>query len=209
MPVIINFKVCDNAEACDAINVCPTQAFRWNSEKRTLEIDKNKCIDCGKCATLEESCKVGAIRFAKTEEELQKIKKEIEEDKRTIKDLMVDRYGAQPINMPFYCKENELEKVISTKRTVLVEVFNEDSEECLIKSIPVKEIFNELNIPDLTYRKLEVKTDEFMNKYNVKELPSILIFKSEKFLGKIDGYYSNDEKEILIDKIKKIISNIS
>lgn len=205
MPVIINFKVCDNAEACDAIKVCPVGAFNWNEEKKTLEIDKEKCIDCGKCATSEESCKVGAIKFAKNEEELEKIKKEIEEDERTIKDLMVDRYGAQPINMPFYCKEEELEKVISTKRTVLVEVFNEDSEECLIKSVPIKEIFNSLDVPDLTYRKVEVETDEFMKKYDIKELPSILVFKSEQLIGKVDGYYTNEEKEILIQKIKTIL----
>ena len=203
MPVIINFKVCDNAEACNGIRVCPVGAFNWNAEKKTLEIDNDKCINCGKCATSEESCNVGAIRFAKDDEEFQKIKKEIEEDPRTIKDLMVDRYGAQPINMPFYCKEDQLEKVTSTKRPILIEVFKEETEECLIKSIPIKEIFNDLNIPDLTYRKLEVETDEFMKRYDIKELPSILIFKSGKFIGKIDGYYSNEDKDVLIEKIKK------
>lgn len=205
MPVVINFKVCDNAEVCNGIKVCPTGAFQWNEEKKTLEIDEEKCVNCGKCATSEESCGVGAIRFAKNEEELEKIKREIAEDKRTIKDLMVDRYGAQPINMPFYCKENELEKVISTKRTVLIEVFKEDTEECLIKSIPVKEIFNMLNIADLTYRKLEVETDEFIKKYDIKELPSLLIFKSGKMIGKIDGYYSIEDKEAFIKKIRAII----
>lgn len=58
MPVIINFKVCDNAEVCDAIRVCPVGAFRWNNQKKTLEIDNDKCTECGKCATSEESCKV-------------------------------------------------------------------------------------------------------------------------------------------------------
>lgn len=205
MPVIINFKVCDNAEACDAIKVCPVGAFNWNAGKKTLEIDEKKCINCGKCATSEESCKVGAIKFAKDEEELEKIQKEIEDDERTIKDLMVDRYGAQPINMPFYCKENELEKVIATKRTVLVEVFNEDYEECLIKSIPIKEIFNNLDIPELTYRKLEVETAEFVRRYDIKELPSMLIFKSGELMGKIDGYYSNEDKDVLFQKIGIVI----
>lgn len=205
MPVVINFKVCDNAEACNGIKVCPTGAFRWNEEKKTLEIDEEKCINCGKCATSEESCGVGAIRFAKNEEELEKIKREIAEDKRTIKDLMVDRYGAQPINMPFYCKENELEKVTSTKRTVLIEVFKEETEECLIKSIPVKEVFDMLNIADLTYRKLEAETDEFIKKYGIKELPSLLIFKSGKMIGKIDGYYSIEDKEEFIKKIREMI----
>lgn len=149
--------------------------------------------------------KYGAIKFAKDEKELEKIKKEIAEDKRTIKDLMVDRYGAQPINMPFYCKENELGKVISTKRTVLVEVFKKNTEECLIKSIPIKEIFSMLNITDLTYRKLEAEDDELIKKYNIEDLPSLLIFKSGKLIGKIDGYYSIEDKENFIKKIKTII----
>ena len=58
MPVIINYKICDNAEACSAINVCPVGAFKWNAEKKSLEIDNDKCINCGKCAVSEESCPV-------------------------------------------------------------------------------------------------------------------------------------------------------
>lgn len=165
-----------------------------------MEIDEDKCIDCGKCATSEESCEVGAIRFAKNEEELQKIKKEIEEDARTIKDLMVDRYGAQPISMPFYTQEEEFEKVIATKRIVLIELFNEDSEECLIKSISIKEIFEKFSNIELSYRKLEVKTEEFIKKYNIKELPTMLIFEKEKMIGRIDGYYSNENKEDFLKK---------
>lgn len=205
MPVVINFKICDNAEACNGIKVCPVGAFKWNSEKKTLEIDEDKCINCGKCATSEESCEVGAIRFAKNEEELQKIKKEIEEDTRTIKDLMVDRYGAQPINMPFITKEEEFEKVISTKRIVLMELFNEDSEECLIKSIPIKEIFETFGDIELSYRKLEIKTEKLIKEYDIKELPSMLIFEEEKMIGKIDGYYSNEDKEAFFEKMKEII----
>ena len=113
MPVIINFKVCDNSEACSALDICPTGAFSWNKEKKTLEIDDKKCINCGLCATSKDSCQVGASRFAKTNEELEKIKKEIEDDPRTIADLMADRYGGQPINMSFCCSEEELTKVLT------------------------------------------------------------------------------------------------
>ena len=85
MSVIINFKVCDNAEACNGIKVCPVGAFQWNAEKKTLEIDEDKCINCGKCATSTESCEVGAIRFAKDEEGLQKIKKKLKKIKEPLK----------------------------------------------------------------------------------------------------------------------------
>ena len=203
MPVIINFKICDNAEACNAINVCPTGAFHWNSEKKTLEIDKDKCIECGACATSEKSCQVGAIRFARTKEALAQIKKEIAEDPRTISDLQADRYGATPINMPFSCSENELDSVLTTTKTCLIEVYNEDSIECLIKSIPVKEILKEID--NSTYRKVEVKSEDFKKKYSINELPSLLIFKDKNLLGKIEGYYSVEQKEDLINLIKEII----
>ena len=203
MPVIINFKICDNAEACNAINVCPTGAFHWNSEKKTLEIDKDKCIECGACATSEKSCQVGAIRFARTKEALEQIKKEIAEDPRTISDLQADRYGATPINMPFSCSENELDSVLTTTKTCLIEVYNEDSIECLIKSIPVKEILKEID--NSTYRKVEIKSEGFKKKYSINELPSLLIFKDKNLLGRIEGYYSVEQKEDLIILIKEII----
>lgn len=204
MPVLINFKICDNCDACNAIGVCPTKAFSWNENKKTLEIKKDKCIECGLCATSDESCQVGAIKFAKTEEELNKIKEEIRNDKRTVADLMVDRYGGQPINMPFYCKEYELDKVLTTSKICMIEFFKEDYIECLIKSIPIKEIINATG-KDLLYRKLEVINDEFLQKYNITTLPSLLFFENGILLGKIEGYYDIEKKEEMIKEINKII----
>ena len=204
MPVLINFKVCDNAEACNAINVCPTGAFYWNKEKKTLEINKEKCIDCGLCATSEKSCQVGAIKFAKTNEEYEKIKKEIDDDPRTIADLMADRYGGQPINMPFYCTEEELPEVLTTSKICLIEAFNDDSIECLIKSIPIKEIMKK-TVSDSVYRKVEIKSDNLIKKYNIEELPSLLVFKNNVLLGKINGYYSTEQQEDFIEKINDIL----
>ena len=203
MPVLINFKICDNAEVCNAINVCPTGAFHWNEEKKTLEVDSDKCINCGACATSEKSCQVGAIRWAKTEEEAKRIKKEIAEDPRTVADLMVDRYGADPINMPFYCEEDEIAKVLTTSKICLIEVFKGDTE-CLIKSIPVKEILNDI-AEDCVYRKSEIKTDNLLKKYQIKDIPALLIFKDKEILGKVEGYYSVEQKEEFINKIRDVI----
>ena len=204
MPVVINFKVCDNAEVCNAINVCPTGAFRWNKEKKTLEINEELCINCGLCATSEDSCQVGAIKFAKTEEDLEKIKKEIEEDPRTIADLMVDRYGSQPINMPFCCKEDELESVLTTSKICFIEVLKEELEECLIKSIPIKEIINNTT-NNCLYRKVELESDNIIKKFDIKELPALLIFKDNNLLGKVEGYYPIEQKEDFINKINDIV----
>ena len=42
-------------------------------------------------------------------------------------------------------------------------------------------------------------------KYEINELPSLLIFKDKNLLGKIEGYYSVEQKEDLINLIKEII----
>lgn len=208
MPVLINFKICDNCDACNAIGVCPTKAFNWNKEKKSLEVDKNKCVNCGLCATSPESCQVGAIKFAKDEEEYIKLKSDIENDKRTIADLMVDRYGGQPINMPFYCNENEINKVLTTSKICMIEVYEDDSIECLIKSIPIKELINSIK-EEVLYRKLEVQTNEFMKRYDINELPSLLFFRDGKILGKVEGYYDETQKEKLIEKICTIIGDVN
>ena len=204
MPVIINFKICDNCDACNAIPLCPTKAYRYNYEKKTLEIDKDKCIDCGVCATSDKTCSVGAIRWSRDLDEFERIKKEIEEDKRTVADLMVDRYGATPINMPFYCKEENLKKVLKTDKVCFVEFYKEELLECLIKCIPIKEIFKKFG-KDFVYRKVEVTDDEILKKYNITELPALVFFKDEKMLGIINGYYSVDMKEEIFKKINNIL----
>ena len=94
--------------------------------------------------------------------------------------------------------------MINTDKTCFIEVFNDDSIECLIKSIPIKEIFKDLK-KDILYRKLEVKTEEFKQKYKIKELPSIIFFKDKKCLGVIDGYYSSQNKQELLSEIKNIL----
>ena len=87
MPVLINWKICDNAKECNGIAVCPTGALFWDEKKKSIGIDNSKCVNCGKC---EESCKVEAIHVAKNEEEYKKIKEQIDADPRKRSDLFID-----------------------------------------------------------------------------------------------------------------------
>lgn len=198
MPVLINLKICDNAKECGGVAVCPTGAITFDEEKETLVIDNNKCISCGQC---ENECPIGAIRVAKDENEYKKIKEEIDNDPRKTKDLFVDRYGAAPLSEFFML---EAEK-IDTDKIVLIELYNDDSIQCLLKSIPIKELVKDL--PDTTvFYKVESKK-EIEEKYEIKELPALLIFNKGSLLGKIEGYYTDDNKKEMIEKIKSTVNN--
>jgi len=202
MAVLINFKICDNDKACSGMEVCPAGVFSWNEEKQSLEIDNSKCINCGAC---EKACMVNAIRVAKSEEEYQKIKKEIDEDPRTINDLLVERYGGKIIDLAMEGTANDIDlKVSGTDKPLIVELFNEESIMCLLKSITVKEIADCFD-KETRYRKIDVTNTQLLEKYNVKELPTLLFFKDKNYLGKVEGYYSIEQKDDLLKKINSII----
>lgn len=200
MSVLINFKICDNAKECGGVAVCPTGAITFDEEKETLVIDNSKCISCGQC---ENECPIGAIRVAKDETEYKKIKEEIDNDPRKTKDLFVDRYGAAPLSEFFMIEAEEIEQKLDTDKIVLIELYNDDSIQCLLKSIPIKELVKDL--PDTTtfYKAESKKVIE--EKYEIKELPALLIFNKGNLSGKIEGYYTDDSKQEIIGKIKSII----
>ncbi len=200
MAVLVNFKICDNAKECGGIAVCPTGALSYDEEKESIIIDNDKCISCGKC---ENECPIGAIMVARTDEEYEQIKEEIDNDNRTTKDLFVDRYGATPLSEFFMIESNDIENKVHNEGITLIELYNDDSIQCLLKSIPIKELSE--NLPkDTLFYKAEA-TEEDINKYNIKELPALLIFKNRSLLGHVDGYYTIDLKAEMINEIKKII----
>lgn len=200
MSVLVNFKICDNAKECGGVEVCPVGAFSWDDEKETIVLDNEKCISCGLC---EKECPIGAIRVAKTEEEYEKIKQEIDDDPRTTKDLFVDRYGAAPLSEFFMIEVDDVSEKIKNKGLTFIECYKDDSIQCLLKSIPVKELTVDLDHDTLFY-KVEVD-DEIVDKYDLYTFPSLLIFKDGEYLGKVDGYYTNDNKADLIEAIYQII----
>jgi len=86
---------------------------------------------------------------------------------------------------------------------MVLEIYNYESIECLINSIPVKKLISEHGIQ---YVKMELIDNNFLNNYEIKVLPSLLFFQAGVFLGKIEGYYDNSKEMLLLKAIDNILA---
>jgi len=198
MPPIINFKICDNAAECGGVEVCPTKAITWNESKKTLEIDDSKCINCGLCV---KECPVGAIKVA-TSKDLELIKQEYEKDQRRTSDLFIERYGASSMDPTALVSPIFLQSQIDKKLTLVAEIYDNDLAMCLVKSIPIKDLFKN----KILYYKINIKfAPNLIKEYKIKKLPCLLFFKNGQLTGKIEGYYGLDKKTQLLTKISEFI----
>ena len=98
---------------------------------------------------------------------------------------------------------SDISDKIKNKGLTFIECYKDDSIQCLLKSIPIKELTVDLDHDTLFY-KVEVD-DEVIDKYDLYAFPSLLIFKDGKYLGKVEGYYTNDKKDDFIEEIYQII----
>lgn len=208
MAVSINFNICDNSPECSGIAVCDYDAIYWDEtkismlgEKGNLCVNNDKCTSCGLCVG-EDGCPVGAIIYARTQDELNEITKDINIDLGKVKELFVERYGAEAVDEKVCLTQEEVFSILDAKHGyVVIEEFSEDSIQCLLSSIPIEDILEEIKkhikIKDIEYYKCDV-TD---NLERDKDYPVLKVFYNNKMLVQIDGYYDNDHKDELLRKL--------
>jgi len=147
---------------------------------------------------------VAAIHVARTEEEFERIKKQIAKDPRKVSDLFVDRYGAEPYD-PAFCipQEKFAIQILEATQPAVVEFFSWKTIRCRLHSIPIKELFADIKVK---YRKIEVGgRDQLIKKYQIRQLPTLVFFKNGKVLGKIEGYFPVKKKNFVASMIRKIL----
>lgn len=202
MSVLVNLKICDNADVCSGVEVCPTGAIYWSEKNKTLEFNNSKCTCCGLCA---DACPAKAIAVASTEAEYKAIKQSFDDDPRTVKDLMVERYGASPVDESIMIPISEANSLIDNNTGLLaIEIVNDSDTACLIDSVPIAELFD-----DLEYTHVKVMTnDELYNNFsqvhNVVDIPTFLLFSSKQIILKINGVVSNQDQQDRAEFIKKV-----
>lgn len=209
--VIINRLICDNAPECSGIEVCPVGALFWDARKMQIDYNAEICCDCGICV---DACPVGAIMWGKDDEDYWIKHEAIENEKRRseelYKELFDERYGASPIDIKpidfcdiqgFLCN--------STSELVCIEIFSDDSIDCILKCIRVEEMLSWLE-NGIQYQKAYISENEHLDRYGIHELPSLIIYKNKQLIGIIEGYYNNDpdSKAALRKKLLEICSGL-
>jgi len=196
MAVRINRKICDNADACGGIEACPTGAIYWDPKAQSLCTDDSKCTNCGQC---EDACPVGAILWAPDETSLKKIEADIAADDRTLEALMVERYGAMPVDESMQIDSANISDFIkANKGIVLIEQNKESSIACLLQSIPISQLQNKLG-KSFIYKKA------IINEEQEGEFPCLLVYVNSEKVGMVEGFFEDTQIDGLVNAICGLI----
>lgn len=207
MSVFVNFKICDNASECSGVEVCPTGALYWDEERETVSSDNSKCISCNACL---EACPAGAIYVAHNEKEEIQIREDIENDPRTLKELLVERYGASPVEESLLISAQEaMSKIEEMSSLIAIEIMDNDDAPCLINSVPVSEAFG-----NAAYEYYKVTISDsgcklILDRFSVNEVPTLLVFRNHCLLVRVDGAVDNGDclqREDFINKVSRVVN---
>lgn len=208
--VLINYNICDNAPECSGIAVCPTGALYYDDEAERIAFNEELCCDCGACADADgDGCPIGAILHANDDEEYVQMRADIDAETRTADALNVERYGASPIDESLDVEQWEDFLNANCDKLLLIEFFTDNSIHCLLHSIPISSLREEIG--EFTHRKVFVENAEIMasidiiSKYDLVGLPILACFRDGKCLGLVEGYYEDKDRDIFVRKLREII----
>jgi NAD-dependent dihydropyrimidine dehydrogenase PreA subunit len=189
--IIFNYKICDKSPECGGIATCPTGALTFNEVSKKPVWSPELCIFCLRC-TMPDACPVGAILFARDENDEKTILDTINSDSRSEEWLWLERYGVQPSTNSQLLTPQNFDQI--TKSTCLIDVWSEDSLDCRLHSALYADLLKDIS-PKLQVYKLDAKKHpELAKKLNVKIFPSLLFCHKNKIDLLISGHSTNSKQ---------------
>lgn len=182
MPVLIDYRVCDNAPGCGASRACPTGAIAYDRHENKVLVNNDNCIDCEHQPCVHY-CPAGAVKFAATYEELEKLKAAVESSSLSRDDLLEQKYGIRPgdprelgPNLIHVDDENFAAEVVNSPLPVVVDFWAEWCAPCRILAPTFKALAAEYE-GRVRFAKLDTEeAPRTAARYGIMSIPTMLFF---------------------------------
>jgi len=193
MPVLIDYRVCDNSPGCSAIRVCPQHALSFNPAKGKVEVDDSRCSSaCNAICT--RVCPAGAVKWFKTEAEREAARKDMAESNLSKDDLLEQRYGIRPgdprelgPNLIHVDDDNFETEVLQSDVPVVVDFWAEWCAPCRILAPTFKALATEYE-GRMKFGKLDTEeAQRVAMQYGIMSIPTLLFFNHGQVVDRAVG----------------------
>lgn len=201
MPVFIDQRICDKQMICDLMRVCPMNAIYQDEKEGTVEIDRTKCNECMRCV---KACPYLAVRLAKDMDELGELRAKAGKVKFDKNAHLKRIYGEKPgVIGKTDLNDSNLQEKINSKTPTLVSFWGAHSEVIA----PSLEWIEKKYEDKLKVAHIRVAGNpESQNKYEIKITPTLVLFKSGKEIGRLEGVRHRETVRVWIDMRLKAAS---
>jgi len=212
--VMLHKKLCDNFPSCPAMSKCKSLAISYKEDPEpNISVDINKCTACGDCITY-----CGLFRVALSSAQKDEIEDEFNNDPRNHFTLSADRFSTDFVGKANRISSlSEIHEFLAAANDdyVIIEFVDKKTVICPFQAIEVDIVLRELKL--YSYRKFSIDNsidaEVILNKYNLNQLPAILVFLNKKAIGTpIEGEWRiieennrHDMEKQLIDELKQRI----
>ncbi|MCL5039576.1 MAG: thioredoxin [Firmicutes bacterium] len=208
MPILVDYRACDDSPACSAVRVCPKGALRFDRNKGKIVADNSKCTACS--APCTQVCPAGALKYYATMEELKKAETEISSSTLTKDDLLEQRYGLRPgdprelgPNLYHVDCDNFTSDVLRSDVPVVVDFWAEWCAPCRVLAPTFKQMAAEYE-GRMKFGKLDTEDcQEVPSRYGIMSIPTMLFFYNGEIIDWAVGALS---REMLRRKIESVLA---
>ena len=207
MPVLIDYRACDDSPHCGAARACSYGAITFNASRKKIEVDNSKCGDCGICVRY---CPSGAVKFARTEAELKQVEAEIAASNLSKDDVLERQYGVRPgdpratgQNLGHVGCEDFEEEVLRSPVPVAVDCWAEWCAPCRILAPTFKDMAAQYD-GRMKFVKLDTEAcQDIPAQYGIRSIPTVLFFHRGKVVAREIGAVPRKQFQTTVDQVLK------